>query len=198
VAELVIRDDLHPAFTPVLLAAATRVHGPGDELSKPGEFPSPNFTEFTVEEEAQRFYKYGPPMLQRILPFWLASLVDRLKLMMIPLLVLIMPVVRAAPPLMRWRIRRKIYLWYAVLKEIDQRRVAGMSPAEIDEDLARLTQIEKQIAFVEVPLSYVGEMYHLRLHLRMEKEEMIKLKSSLSSRPEGQGDEVSNISKNGN
>jgi len=181
VAELVVREDLHPAFVPILLQVATRFHGPGDELSKPGEFPSPQFTEFTVDEEAQRYYKYGPPMLQRIMPFWLASLVDRLKLMIIPLLVLIMPVLRAAPPLMRWRIRRKIYVWYSALKEIDQSRVAGLSPAEIDENLARLMEIEKQTAFVEVPLSYVGEMYHLRLHVRMEREEMMKLKNSSTS-----------------
>jgi uncharacterized protein len=176
-AMLVVRNDLHPALVPILLAAATRIHGRGDELSKAGEFPSPNFTDFPVDEDAQHFYKFGPPMLQRILPFWLASLVDRLKFMIIPLLVLLMPVLRAAPPLVRWRIRRKIYLWYTVLKEDDQRLAAGMSPQEIDERLSRLTEIERQIAFVDVPLSYVAEMYHLRHHLRMMKEAMANLKN---------------------
>lgn len=177
-AMLVVRKDLHPALVPIFLNAATRIHGKGDELSNPGEFPSPKYTDFSVDEDAELFYKHGPPMLQRILPFWLASLVDRLKYMIIPLLVLLMPVIRAAPPLVRWRIRRKIYLWYSVLKENDQKLAAGITGPEIDEQLKRLDEIERQIAFVEVPLSYIGEIYHLRLHLRMVKEELVKLKGT--------------------
>ena len=39
-AMLVVRKDLHPALIPLLLSVATRIHGQGDELSNPGEFPS--------------------------------------------------------------------------------------------------------------------------------------------------------------
>ena len=39
---------------------------------------------------------------------------------------LMMPLLRAAPPLMRWRTRRKIYLWYSDLREIDERLAAGV------------------------------------------------------------------------
>ena len=80
-----------------------------------------------MSEDAKRFYKSGQPVLQRLLPFWLASLVDRAKVMLIPLVMLMMPLLRAAPPLMRWRTRRKIYLWYSDLREIDQRLVAGLT-----------------------------------------------------------------------
>ena len=91
-----------------------------------------------MSEDAKRFYKSGQPVLQRLLPFWVASMVDRAKVMLIPLIMLMMPLVRAAPPLMRWRTRRKIYLWYSDLREIDQRLVAGLSGPELDQELARL------------------------------------------------------------
>ncbi len=100
-AMLVVRKDFHPALVPLVLMAATRVHGKGDELSDPGEFPSEAYCDFPVNEDAKRFYKSGQPVLQRLLPFWLASLADRAKVMLIPLVMLMMPLLEAAPPLLR-------------------------------------------------------------------------------------------------
>lgn len=176
-AMLVGRKDLHPALASLLLTATTRIHGQGDELSNPGEFPSASYTDIPVSEDAKHFYKSGPPVLQRFLPFWLASLVDRLKILLIPLIMLLMPLFRAAPPLVRWRTRRKIYLWYSALRDIDQKLVAGLSGPEIDQELARLRDIEHQVRFVEVPLSYMDEFYHLRLHLRMVQENLQHLQA---------------------
>jgi len=166
-AMLVVRKDFHPALVPLLLTAAARIHGKGDELSNPGEFPSESYCDFPVSEDAKHFYKSGPPVLQRLLPFWVASLVDRAKVMLIPLIMLMMPLLRAAPPFLRWRARRKIYIWYSELREIDQRLVTGLTGPELDQELARLKDIEHQVAYVDVPLSYMEEFYHLRLHLAM-------------------------------
>jgi TRAP transporter TAXI family solute receptor len=175
-AMLVVRKDLHPALVSLFLNAATRIHGKGDELSHPGEFPSVAYTDFPISADARHFYKSGPPMLQRFLPFWLASLVDRLKIMLVPLVMLLVPLFRAAPPLVRWRTRRKVYLWYSALREIDQKLVAGMSDHELDLEFARLREIEHQVTFVEVPLSYMDEFYHLRLHLKMVGENLKNLR----------------------
>jgi hypothetical protein len=176
IAMLVARQDLHPALIPLLLTTATHVHGGGDELSSPGEFPSASFTDLPVSEDARHFYKSGPPMLQRLLPFWPASLVDRAKVMLIPLVMLLMPLVRAAPPLVRWRVRRKVYMWYSALREIDAKLAAGLSGAQLDAEMARLADIEHQITFVDVPLSYMEEFYHLRLHLTMLQEKLQNLR----------------------
>ncbi len=176
-ATLVVRKDFHPALVPLLLMTATRIHGKGDELSSPGEFPSESYCDFPVSEDANHFYASGQPVLQRLLPFWVASLVDRAKVMLIPLVMLMMPLLRAAPPLLRWQTRRKIYLWYSDLREIDQRLVAGLSGPELDEELARLDDIEHQVAYLDVPLSYMEEFYHLRLHLAMVKQHLVALRA---------------------
>jgi uncharacterized protein len=176
-AMLVARKDIHPALVPLLLTTATRIHGRGDVISDPGEFPSGSYCDFPVSEEARHFYKSGPPVLQRLLPFWLASLVDRVKVMLIPIVMLMMPLLRATPPLMRWRTRRKIYLWYSDLRDIDQRLVAGLSAPELDQESARLKDIEHQVAYVDVPLSYMEEFYHLRLHLAMLQQHLAELRT---------------------
>src|SRR5262249_6961748 len=175
-AMLAVRKDFHPALVPLLLMTATRIHGKGDELSNPGEFPSERYCDFPLSEDATRFYRSGQPVLQRLLPFWFASLVDRAKVMLIPLVMLMMPLLRAAPPLMRWRTRRKIYRWYSDLREIDQRLVAGLSRSELDQELARLKDIDHQVTYVDVPLSYMEEFYHLRLHLGMLQQRLIELR----------------------
>jgi hypothetical protein len=120
--------------------------------------------------------KSGPPVLQRLLPFWLASLVDRLKVMIIPLIMLLMPLLRAAPPLVRWRTRHKIYRWYSALREVDKKLADGLTGPQLDEELARLRDIQHQVTFVDVPLSYMEELYHLRLHLAMVQENLEKLR----------------------
>jgi TRAP transporter TAXI family solute receptor len=176
-AMLAVRKDFHPALIPLLLTTATRIHGKGDELSDPGEFPSASYCDFPVSEDAKRFYKSGQPVLQRLLPFWLASLADRAKVMLIPLVMLMMPLLRAAPPLMRWRTRRKIYRWYSDLRDIDQRLIAGLSGPDLDQELARLQEIEHQVAYVDVPLSYMEEFYHLRLHLGMVQQHLVELRA---------------------
>src|SRR5262249_27175828 len=130
-----------------------------------------------VSEDAKRFYKSGQPVLQRLLPFWLASLADRAKVMLIPLIMLMMPLLRAAPPLLRWRTRRKIYLWYSDLREIDQKLVAGLHGPELEQEVERLKEIEHQVAHVDVPLSYMEEFYHLRLHLGMLQQHLNELRA---------------------
>lgn len=171
-ATLVARKKLHPALVSLLLSAATKTHASGDLLSNPGEFPSTAFTDLPVSEEAVHYFKSGPPVLQRMLPFWLASMADRLKVMVIPLVMVMMPLFRAAPPFVRWRTRRKIYRWYSELRAIDLRVIRGMNVAEAERDFGAVTRLEQQIADVEIPLSYMEEYYNLRLHVNLVRQKL--------------------------
>ncbi|QOV88095.1 TAXI family TRAP transporter solute-binding subunit [Humisphaera borealis] len=174
-ANLVCREDLHPSIVILLLKAATRAHERGDLLSRAGELPSTRFVEFPVDTSAAEYFRSGPPFLQRYLPFWAAALVDRMKILLLPLLTLILPLARIAPPLMVWRIRSRIYRWYRVLREIDRRlrlevtgeaasTAAALDPRRFDDDIATLVEMEKELSEEKVPLSYMQEFYNLRLH----------------------------------
>jgi TRAP transporter TAXI family solute receptor len=174
-ATLVSRKSLHPALIALILNVATKVHGGGDRLTNPGEFPSALHTDLPVSEHSRQFFKYGPPVLQRLMPFWLASLVDRLKIMIIPLVMLLMPLLRAAPPLVRWRTRRKIYLWYARLRQIDRKAIQGMSVEEAEQSLEGLNALEQQLALVGIPLSYMEEYYNLRMHMNLVRARVVTI-----------------------
>ncbi len=176
-ANLIARDDFHPALVSLLLQAATRVHGGGGLFEKPGEFPNAKHVDFPLDEDARRFYRHGPPLLQRYLPFWTANLVDRMKIMLVPLLTILVPLIKIMPPTYRWQVRRKIYRWYHQLHAIDIRHPEEATAAQLAELLQRLDTIEEDVRKVRVPLSYSDELYNLRLHIGMLRNRLQDLRS---------------------
>jgi len=166
-ANLIGHSNLHPAHIDLLLQAATEVHGGGGWFEQNGEFPSSAYLELPLGKEARRFYDYGPPFLQRYLPFWAASLVDRLKVMLLPLIALLLPLFKIMPPLYRWRMRSRVYRWYDDLLKIDRLSHTTTDAATIQRCLSELDEIEQGISDTNVPLSFAEELYDLRLHLNM-------------------------------
>ena len=180
-ANLVVRADLHPALMGLLLQAAQAVHGEGGWFEPNGQFPTPDFLVYPLSSEAERFYKYGPPLLQRYLPFWAATLVDRLKVMLLPFLALLIPLFKIMPPIYRWRMRSRIYRWYKEVLEIDRR----LFDNGIDLDAAhrQLLRIEREVSHIDIPLSYAEELYDLRLHLSLIQQKLERLQQETGAAP---------------
>jgi hypothetical protein len=128
-----------------------------------------------LNEDARRYIASGPSFLFRWLPYGWAVLLDRLKILILPFLALLIPLFRIAPPLYNWRIRSKIYRWYAVVREIDLTVQKNDKAIDAQSLLNRLTELEREAASVSVPLSYTGELYNLRLHIRFLQDELEKL-----------------------
>ncbi len=164
-ANLVARDDLHPALVPLLIEAAREVHACSGLLHAAGEFPAAEHLTLPLSGDAETYYQSGPRLLYRWLPFRIAVTLDRMKLLLVPLLMLSIPLAKVALPLYRWRIRSKIYRWYRVLREIDQKLKSTPHYVGLADDIQRLSDLEHELAEVSVPLSYMEEFYNLRLHL---------------------------------
>ncbi|MET0103825.1 MAG: TAXI family TRAP transporter solute-binding subunit [Sedimenticola sp.] len=175
-ANLVAHKDLHPALVDLLLQAASEVHGEGGWFEEQGQFPAAQFLAFPLSKEAKRFYKFGPPLLQRYLPFWAATLVDRLKVMLLPLVALMIPLFKVMPPIYRWRIRSRIYRWYREVLAIDRR--SDVPGADIEVAMGELNAIEEDVSKVSVPLSYAEELYDLRLHIGLVREKLQRMESN--------------------
>jgi TRAP transporter TAXI family solute receptor len=163
-ATLVVRRDFHPALVDLLLVTAAGVHARGGLFEAPKQFPSPEHLDFPLMNAAQRYHRSGPPFLARFLPFWAATLVDRIKVLVLPLLALI-PLARMVFPAYRWRIRSKIIRKYRDVVDVDQALTQQLTAAQCDELLDRLDHIEEAVRALRVPLGYADAHYHLRLHL---------------------------------
>lgn len=165
-ANLVANERLHPALVDLLLEAADEVHGDGGLFEQPGTFPSPRFLVFPLNDEARRFFESGPPFLRRTLPFWAATLIDRLALMLLPLIAIIIPLMRIMPPLYKWRVRRRVYRWYKELRNLERDIQDGLRDDNVAQYHAHLDRIEAEVRKVKIPWAYAEELYQLRLHIR--------------------------------
>lgn len=174
-AQIAVREDLHPAIQSLLIEAAFREHGGGSLLADPGRFPTPELSDIAISDEAERYYKNGPSFLRRIFPFSVANFLERAWVLVIPLVTLLIPLVRAAPPLYRWRIRRKIYVWYNDLRELEAAGRAAETPEDRTEVRAKLADLQAETGNVEVPVSYTDDLYRLRAHIRFVAELLDKL-----------------------
>lgn len=168
-ATLVARDDLHPALTDLFVQAAANIHGGAGWFSQQGQFPSAKYTEIPVDAEAAKFYKSGPPLLQRYMTFWLANFFDRMWVVVVALGALILPLSKVVPPLYVWRIRSRVYRWYGQLRAVEQ--AVEEAPEEsrtqvYESQLVRLNEIEDLVNQVSIPLSFADGLYGLRSHIQ--------------------------------
>jgi TRAP-type uncharacterized transport system substrate-binding protein len=166
VATLVAGEEFHPSLTPLILEAARTVLKNGSLLDPAGSYPQRPPRSLATLAEADYYYDKGLPILQRYLPFRIASLADRYIILAIPLVILLFPLFKAIGPIYQWRIRARIYRWYKHLREIDQQLYSGKLNGEIGAEIERLEKLEDELARVEVPLSYSSELYELHMHLR--------------------------------
>ena len=166
-ASLVARNSLHPALVDELMEAATEVHGPGQLFGEPGEFPSAKYLDLPLSPDAARYLKSGPPFLKRHLPFWAATLAQRSLILLIPIVTLLIPVLRFAPQIYRWGIRRRIYRWYKDLQAIGEKAQNTVSPEERARILERLDEVEREVGGVSVPAAYADGLYHLKGHIQL-------------------------------
>ena len=179
-AALVARESFHPALVDLMLQAAASVHGAGGVFADPGQFPSKLYLDVPLSRDAERYFKFGPPLLQRYLPFWVANTVDRIKIMLVPLLVLLVPLVKVVPPTLRWRIRSRITRWYRELYTIDA-RVSLADAAVADELLAEIDRVEREVVRISVPLDYADQLYNLRSHIALVRERILARHRAVAS-----------------
>lgn len=166
-ALLASSEQLHPAFIDVLLPAAETVHGRASLFSDLGEYPQEPRTEMAVNQSAARYFRDGPTLLRRYLPFWAASFVERAWVLLLPLLTIMFPLFKIAPPTYQWRIKSRINRFYFSLDEIEETINRNPSSATLNEMLTTVQALDKEAASTTVPVTYMNDLYHLRRHISL-------------------------------
>jgi len=179
-AMLVSRPGLAPAITDLLVDAARELHGGQGYFEARTAFPNTGVVDLPVAVEADRHMRFGPSLLQRHLPFFVASYVERLVILLVPLLFIIVPLVNWLPQLLRWRARSRVYRWYGELalleRDVDRRQ--GNLP--IERWLADLDRIEHAASHVRLPANTASEGYTLREHIGLVRRAILARRESAS------------------
>ena len=157
---LLSRDDTHPALRQLFAQAAQTIHSRAGWLNGTRDFPNTRTSELPVSAEGERAINGSPPFWQRYLPFWASNLLDRMWLVIGGLIVLLLPLSRVVPPLYTFRVRRRVFRWYARLRTIEAKVDEGVG--ERDELLNELDELDRVANGIAVPLAHAEELFALR------------------------------------
>ncbi|MCE5263349.1 MAG: ABC transporter substrate-binding protein [Deltaproteobacteria bacterium] len=176
-ANLIVRKGLHPALVYLLLEASVEIHSGAGWVHKAGEFPSLNKQDYPVSEQAERYYRSGGSSLYHYLPFWAATFIDRMILVLIPLGILLFPVIGVLPRIYTWRNRSKYYRWYRELSNIERELLEYGRPESLGRFQENLDRIEKAVGDIRVSVGFYDQVFTLKEHIQMVRQKLFRLKS---------------------
>ena len=166
-AVVVARKNTHSAVVYLLMSILDAVHEPPTLMSDENEFPADKDVDVPLAPQAERYYAGGKPFLQRYLPFWVASVLERLLAVAIPLAALFFPFMNIVPKIYNWRIRNKITRCYQELIELE-RQVRLLPREKLNEEFERLVHVvDEYLDERKVPVSYSNEIYVLKEHIEL-------------------------------
>ena len=172
-ANLVCKKGLNDELIRIFMKQIKKVHHQKSIFSDENQFPSLHNLDTKINKEAQKYIRNGDSWLESIFPFWIASQIDRLKILIIPLLTLLLPLFKGIIPLYAWSIRSKIYRWYERLESFEYKE--DFTKEKIKENLQKIQELKAEVhEQTKVPLSYKGEYYNLLLHLDLVSKELHK------------------------
>lgn len=162
---LLSSQDTHPALRHLFAQAAQSIHSGAGWFNGARDFPNTRTSELPVSAEGDRAINGSPPIWERYLPFWASNLVERMWLVFGGVLVLMVPLSRVVPPIYTFRVRSRVFRWYAKLRDIEARLDARNGDRQ--ELLAELEHLEQVTQRIAVPLSYAEELYALRNNIHV-------------------------------
>src|SRR6516164_6249995 len=172
---LVVREDLHPALQYLLLNAASEIHSGPSIFNRANAFPAAEAIDMPLSSEAARFYKSGQPFLHDYFPFWMAALLGKLMILLIPILGVLYPMMRFLPALYDWAMRSKVLRMYGELRLLeDEVAIARNAGRDTREMIARLDRLEEQANHLRMPVAYASMLYMLRHHIDLVREGLRK------------------------
>ncbi|MES2360382.1 MAG: TAXI family TRAP transporter solute-binding subunit [Pseudomonadota bacterium] len=171
---LITRSSTHPALLQLFAQAGNQIHGGAGWFKRAREYPNIENNELPIAKEAERAIKNDAPLLQRYLSFWVANLIERMWLVMGIIIAVLLPLSRIIPPLYAFRVRSRIFRWYAQLRNIELRSETGDNSALLRE----LAQLDSRVEKVTVPLSYTDELYALRNNIHLVRKKLLRTEAA--------------------
>ena len=168
---LLTHEDTHPALRQLFAQAAQQIHGGSGWFNGARDFPNTRTSELPVSPEGDRAINGTPPFWQRYLPFWASNLLERMWLVIGGLIVLLLPLSRVVPPLYTYRVRQRVFRWYARLQAVEARMSEDdADPSELLKELDELDRVASQIT---VPLAHADELYALRSNIEKTRRRLL-------------------------
>ena len=148
-AKVLIREGLHPALVQLLAQTLKEEHG-----------------------GAVDYYKNGPSLLAKYLPFWMTIYVQRSIAFILATLAVVFPVFGFAPRLYAWLIQYRLRRLYQRLRVIENTLQTKLTAPEAEALEIELNDIDK--ATMGVPLRHSHLYFMLRYHLDRTRSRLVE------------------------
>lgn len=163
--EIIARPKMHPAIVDLFIAAARETNSAPGLFKKRNEFPAAIQHDFPIDPEADHYYKSGPGIFYRFLPYWMASRINSILVALLPMVFLLVPAIRIIPAAYRWQMQMRIKRWYRELLALERSLPGEMTPGKRQHLMDQLNQIETTVNKMKVPASFADQFYNLRGHI---------------------------------
>ncbi len=166
-AMLVANEQLHPDLARLLLVIAADVHKRGGLLEQSGEFPSTKLVGIPMNPDAERYLENGPTGLERYLPLWMASRLERLLFLLLPAVLILYPLLQSTPKAVGYYNQYRIKRHYQRLRKIEQ-EYGTYNRLETAEAITELESMQTELTDkMSVPTTFLDEFYTLRMHINL-------------------------------
>jgi TRAP-type uncharacterized transport system substrate-binding protein len=169
---LAVRKEVHPAIQYALLSAAAEIHAEPGIFQRAGQFPMAEAISLPLSDEAQRFHKSGRPFLQHHFSIWMAVLIERLLVVLIPVVGLLYPVLRFIPALYDWSMRSKVFRLYGEMRFLELQIERGDAKSDLNATAAQLDRIEQRANQLKMPKAYASMVYSLLSHIALVRQRL--------------------------
>lgn len=164
---LVAKEDTHPAIVYLMMKVISQVHSSAGIFNNKGDFPSTRGDDYPLSAQAANYYKSGPPVLDKYLPFWAATFVSRALIIVLPILAILIPLSKIIPVAYNWMTRRKILRHYGELRALEQLLKQNDPVISKSFFAEKLDEIERKVREIKMPISYSQDLYDLRSHIEL-------------------------------
>jgi len=162
-ARVLIRNDVHPAIVQLLSQTMKEEHGGPGLFQRTGEFPMSTDPKYPMAQIAIDYYKDGPSLLPKYLPFWMAVYARRTIALLIATLAVVLPVFGFAPRLYGWFVQerlRKLYRRLRVVEKALQVELTVPQAETLQSDLADIDRVASAVPMRHSDLYFIFR-YHL-------------------------------------
>ena len=144
------------------MQASAAIVGKESFFGKAGEFPAVKDPTIPLSQVAQRYFDKGPPILNYLLPFWLAEFIERVVILFLPFFAFVYPLLKSIPTFLEKRARKRIHRFYAQIKSLEAEVIHDRGLECLEAQLIALDQIEAEVLRVKVHKKLVTDFYALR------------------------------------
>lgn len=179
---ILTNENLHPAIQYLFMMASTDFYRQTHVyFPRPGGFPT--FTDAGIPRSpiAEKYLSVGPSGFERTLPFWLASFIDRIWLMLAALVAVAYPLIRMVPQYRKFHFKYDLDDRYIDLMRIENAAHDAKSIEDMKPIWSAYHELERRISETWVPsgckekfFTFCNAMELLRIRLERIQEKLAK------------------------